>query len=166
MGFFKFILKIIAIVLIIIAIVYLVLALIAAVAGGISMGGFAWISLGITTANWGVFAALSFGAFAIASILSPDTVSKAVKRVGQGLSSVAENVVDVTGDALESAIERFVLSPYALAGGLGLLWWFTRDTSASRANNIKPGSEQLQYGNGDTPYVQNTRLSAGRNSYT
>jgi hypothetical protein len=132
MSLFKKLLKIIAIILVIIAIVYFLLAVIAW-SGPIAASDIGYFALNMTgTIGWGTFALIGFGLVAVASVLSPEGVEFAVARVSQGISTVAENVVDIAGNVVSKVTDEVLGSPYVLLGtGVALWYLFGRGSDRS-----------------------------------
>lgn len=149
MGLFKKLLKIIAIILVIIAIIYFLLAVIAYASSGIVAGEIGILALGITgSIGWGTFALIGFGLVALASIISPEGTKLALDRVGDGISTVAENVVDIAGNAVSSVVDNVLKNPYFLVGGALLLWYFTS------------GSDEKEVISRDASYEERSRMYA------
>jgi hypothetical protein len=134
MGLFKKLLRIIAIILVIIAIIYFILAVIA-YSGPIAASKLGYLALGMSNSiGWGTFALIGFGFVAIASIISPEGTRLALDRIGDGISTVAENVVDVAGNVASSVADNVLKNPIVLIGGLAALWYLSGDSSENEAN--------------------------------
>lgn len=133
-GFFKSLLKIIAIILVIIAIIFLIYAALVAIAGGAIGGSVALMGgSGILGASGWAFLAVGLGALAIASIVSPEGFDYAMDRVGKTGSAVGEVIGDVTGGVIGGVAKGLGLPLIAL--GLGAFMLYRRGQSSEESNS-------------------------------
>lgn len=160
MGFFKSLLKLIAIILVIIAIILIIYAaIIYATEGAIGAGLATFFEVSVVELGWGMLLA-GIGGLLVAAIISPDGFSEAMKRVGDGLSTTADVIGDTVGSVVGSTADALfssLRSPLIWAAGAFVGYkYFTRDTSENDKGSTSSYDNELE--KSDDSFKRQNRL--------